>query len=151
MKVDEFRGFFAVGLGMLRARQTADAVQSFVKDMVRRPAAFQQGAIGLGLLGDKSVVPTLTAILADPQNKAFAVQSAVADSLGYVGDYRAIAPLTEMVRDEKKELTDTSRAFAVVALGIIGDKDDVPWNAQISSHFNYLGFVETLLDLIWET
>jgi hypothetical protein len=30
-----------------------------------------------------------------------------------------------------------SRAFAAVALGILGEKTDLPWNAPISSNGNY--------------
>jgi HEAT repeat protein len=67
-----------------------------------------------------------------------------------VGDHRAVEPLAAALRDEKRELTASSRAFAAVALGLLGDKAEVPWNARISADFNYLAFVETLLDLIWE-
>jgi HEAT repeat protein len=148
VKVDDFRGYFAVALGMMRSHESAKKIHELVKDSVRRPALFQQGAIALALLGEKAVVTSLIAILRDPKNQGFTVQSAVADALGYVGDHRAVTPLVELLRDEKA--TTSGRTFASVALGQMCDKDSVPWNARISAHLNYFAFVETLTDLIWE-
>lgn len=149
-RVDDYRGYFALALGMMGSREHATKIQEHVKNAVRRPAFFQQTAIGLALLGDKSVVPLLIGVLRDAKNQAFAVQSSIADSLGYVGDYRAVKPLLEVLRDDKKEFPTSTRTFAAVALGQVGDKDDEPWNAKISKHLNYFAFVETLTDLIWE-
>lgn len=150
VRVDDFRGYFALALGMTGARETAPAVLEFVKKEARHPGFFQQAAIGLALMGDKSVVPVLIELLKDDGTQSFILQSAIADSLGYVGDYRAVAPLVELLKDEKKQRTKLTRAFASVALGLVGDKELQPWNSKISAHLNYFGFVETLTDLIWE-
>lgn len=150
VKVEDFRGYFALGLGLMGAREARDPILKHVKSSVRKPAFFQQAAIGLALLGDKRVVGTLSEILRDPGSQSFAVQSAVADALGYVGDYRAVDPLVSAVKDKTGTLTSSSRAFAAVALGVIGDKSELPWNATISANFNYLAAVESLMDLIWE-
>jgi HEAT repeat protein len=150
VKVDDYRGYFAVALGMMRAKESSKAVHEIVKTSARRPALFQQAAIGLALMGEKSIVPTLLTILKDPKNGSFTVQSAVADSLGYVGDRQAVTPLVELLRDTERRNTTAARTFASVALGQMCDKDGVPWNARISSHLNYFAFLETLTDLIWE-
>lgn len=150
VRVDDLRGYFALALGMMNARQHAPIIQEIVKNSTRKPGYFQQAAIGLGLMGDKTVVPILIQILRDAKSQAFIVESAIADSLGYVGDYRAVAPLLELLKDEKKERTSIARTFAAVALGLIGDKDAQPWNTRISQQLNYFSFVETLTDLIWE-
>ena len=42
------------------------------------------------------------------------------------------------------ELADLSRAFAAVALGIVGDKEPLPWNAKVATGLNYRANVETL-------
>ncbi len=150
VRSDAFRGYFAIALGLLEAKSFAPRLQELAKGSLRRPEVFQQCAIGLGLMGDKTVVPTLITILNDRDTSSFGVQSAVADALGYVGDHRAVTPLVAALRDEKHERTTSARAFAAVALGLVGDKDLVPWNAVLSVDFNYLGMVESLMDLIWE-
>lgn len=150
VKVDDFRGYFALAVGMIDGREHIPTIQKIVKDSTRKPGLFQQSAIGLGLMGDKSVVPLLVNILSDGRAQTFIIQSAVADSLGYVGDYRAVAPLVELLYDVKKEKTSLGRTFAAVALGLVGDKDAQPWNTKISQQLNYFAFVETLTDLIWE-
>lgn len=148
VKVDDFRGYFALALGMMGSRDHAKEIGTLVGESARRPAVFQQGAIALGLLGEKEVVPRLVALLRDPKNQSFVLQSAVADSLGYVGDHRAVDPLATLLRDN--QATASARAFAAVALGQMSDKEWYPWNAKISAHLNYFAFVETLQDLIWE-
>ena len=37
-----------------------------------------------------------------------------------------------------------SRAFSAVALGLVGDKEQVPWNSKIAANTNYRANVETL-------
>ncbi|HKE01272.1 MAG TPA: HEAT repeat domain-containing protein [Planctomycetota bacterium] len=151
VNVDESRGFFALGLGLMGARESRGAILDAVRGASRRPALLKEAAIGLALLGDKDVVDVLVGSLEDPENRTFVAQAAVADALGYVGDRRAVAPLLRALRDEDHKRTDSTRVFAAVALGLIGDRDEMPWNSRISMHFNYPAFVETLFDLIWES
>ena len=42
------------------------------------------------------------------------------------------------------DLTDKARAFAGVALGIVADKEDLPWNSKISIDINYRANTTTL-------
>lgn len=146
VKDDTYRGYFALGLGLMNETDSKTTIQEIVKKSTRRPELIREASIALGLLGDKSIVSTLTGILADKENKTVAVQAAVATALGFVGDYRTIKPLVDMLIDEKKELSSESRAFAAVALGIVGDKEPFPWNYKVSQDLNYLATVETLND-----
>ncbi|MBI3820991.1 MAG: hypothetical protein HY286_20060 [Planctomycetes bacterium] len=151
VKVDEYRGYFATGLGLMGETSAIGKIQDLVKSSTRRPELLRECAIGLGLLGDKSVVPSLLKIMSDKENKTLAVQAAVATALGFVGDYRAIEnkdskelTLPRMLRD--KDLTAESRAFAAVALGLVCDKEELPWNFKISTDLNYTAVTETLND-----
>jgi len=56
-------------------------------------------------------------------------------ALGFIGDSRSIDPLVSMLED--KSLTDSARGFAAVALGIVADKEPLPWNSKISVDINY--------------
>ena len=51
-------------------------------------------------------------------------------------------PLVEMLEDE--DLTDSARGFAAVALGIVAERGDLPWNAKFSRDINYRANTTTL-------
>lgn len=153
VKDDTYRGYFATGLGLMgdKDKGTLEKIKDVVKNATRRPELLRECAISLGLLGDKDVVPTLMNILGSKESNTLAVQAAVATALGFVGDYRAIeskdpkdTTLPSMLRDEKKELSAESRAFAAVAIGLVCDKEDLPWNFKISTDLNYTAAVDTL-------
>lgn len=151
VKDDTYRGYFATGLGLMGDKSAVPRIQEIVKGATRRPELLRECAIALGLLSDRTVVPTLLKIMSDKENKTLAVQSAVATALGYVGDYRAVESkdpkdltLPRMLAD--KDLTAESRAFAAVALGLVCDKEDLPWNFKVSTDLNYTAAVETLND-----
>jgi HEAT repeat protein len=139
-KVEETRGFVALGLGLLGERGAIREIETIVRQSEYRADLLKQAAIALGLLGDKTVVPTLTDMLAAA--RSLASQAAIASALGFIGDARSIDPLVAMLRDDS--LTDTARGFAAAALGIVGDTDPLPWNARISIDLNYRAAPATL-------
>ena len=107
-----------------------------------RPGLLKQAAIGVGLLGDKSAVTGLVTMLRTA--KGFAAQAAIANALGTIGDANSVAPLVEMLDDGS--ITDSARGFAAVALGIVCDKEDLPWNTKIAVDLNYRASTQTLTD-----
>ena len=68
--------------------------------------------------------------------------SAVAKALGFIGDRRSVRPLLKLLEDRGAQ--DLPRAFAAVALGLIGDKEPLPWNSKIAVDLNYRASAETL-------
>ena len=110
--------------------------------MAMRPHRHHPSAIALGLLGDKELVPDLITMLAEA--KSLATQAAVSTALGFIGDRRSIDPLVEMLGD--KDITPTARGFAAVALGIVADKELLPWNSKIALDLNYRASTQTLTD-----
>ena len=137
---DDARGYLSLGLGLMDARATLDTIQKLVRDSKRRPHLLQQAAIGLGLLGDKTVVPVLIDMLSE--SSSVGVQAACAGALGFIGDSRSVTPLVRLMEDTEK--TELARGFAAVALGIVADKDALPWNTPIKVGMNYLSSVGTL-------
>ena len=136
------RGYVAVGLGLIGDAQAVKPIQDIVRDSKYKPELLKQAAIGLGLLGDKELVLELVAMLRDA--KGLATQAAIASALGFIGDSRSIDPLVEMLRN--KDITATARGFAAVALGIVADKEMLPWNSKISTNINYRANTTTLTD-----
>ena len=55
--------------------------------------------------------------------------------MGFIGDARSVDPLVGMLKDQ--ELTGGARGFAAVALGIVAEKEELPWNAKFSVDINY--------------
>ena len=61
-----------------------------------------------------------------------------------VGDAGSIGPLVELLDDTDK--TASARAFAAVALGLVCDQDELPWNTILSVDLNYSAAPATLYD-----
>ncbi len=134
------RGYIAIGLGLMDARDSIKDIQTIVKDSKYKPDLLKSAAIGLGLLGDKELVPDLIVMLSEA--KGLSSQAAIASALGFIGDSRSIDPLVAMIK--KKDITDSARGFSAVALGIVADKEPLPWNSKISTNINYRANTTTL-------
>jgi HEAT repeat protein len=142
IKDDTARGYVAVALGLMGAREAIDPIKFIITESKHRPELLKQAAIGLGLLGDKELVPDLIKMLEEAKN--LSTQAALASALGSIGDSRSIEPLVAMLGN--KEITDGARGFAAVALGIVADKEALPWNSKVSVGLNYRASTPTLND-----
>jgi len=128
------KGYVAIGLGLMDAREYVKDIQAIVMDSKYKPDLMKSAAIGLGLLGDKELVPELVKMLGEAKGQSS--QAAIASALGFIGDSRSIDPLVAMLQ-KKDGITDSARGFAAVALGIVADKEPLPWNSKISTNINY--------------
>lgn len=137
------QGYLCVALGLVDARESIPAIEGVITRSKYKPELLRQAAIGVGLLGDKTVVPTLVDML--NQSTSFASQAAIASALGFIGDARSIDPLVSMLTP-KEGRSESARGFAAVALGIVGDKEMLPWNSKISANINYIATTSTLTD-----
>jgi HEAT repeat protein len=137
---DEARGDIAVALGLMNSVDAMEKIQKLVQASKHRPELLKSAAIALGLLGDKGVVTDLVTMLEEANT--LATQAAIASALGFIGDTRSVDPLIDMLN--KSEVTDRARAFAAVALGIVADKEPLPWNSKISVDLNYRASTTTL-------
>jgi HEAT repeat protein len=137
---DTLAGYLAVALAMLGHAEARDDLMRLMEDSLRRPFVLQQCALALGRLGDARTVPTLLGMLGQTQSTA--TLSAVAMALSTIKDRRSIDPLIAALRDSER--TWLARAFAAAALGGVGDKDELPWNAAIARDMNYAAAVDTL-------
>ena len=138
---DDTRGEACVALGLIEQRQAIAPISEVILNSQYRPDLLKQAAIGLGVLGDKELVPELINMLGNANG--LATQAAIASALGAIGDQRSLDPLVEMLENDK-DMTDTARGFAAVALGIVCDKEILPWNTKISTNINYRANTVTL-------
>jgi hypothetical protein len=139
---DDARGQVALGLGLLGHQEAVDLLREVVARSKYRPELLRQGAIALGLLGDKEIGPQLAGMLKDA--RSLAAQAAIASALGFIGDKGSIDPLLALLSDPLA--SEKARAFAAVALGNVADKELLPWNAKIGFGVNYGAAPATLLD-----
>ncbi|MBC8327822.1 MAG: hypothetical protein H8E31_03665, partial [Planctomycetes bacterium] len=71
--------------------------------------------------------------------------SAAATAIGFIGDHRSVTPLADLLGNDR-DFTPLGRAFAAVALGLVADKETLPWNSKIAEDLNYRAAVSTLRD-----
>lgn len=140
IKEETTRGYACLSLGLLGAREYIPNITAIVAASKYQADLLKQAAIGLGLLGDKEMVLTLISMLNEA--KSLATQASISTALGFIGDTRSVDPLCALLADKTK--TDKARAFAAVALGIVADKEMLPWNAKIAADLNYTATTETL-------
>jgi len=138
---DILHGYFALGIGLSGNRTLAESLRTVAGGARYRPFLLQQCAISLALLGDKNLAPDLTNELRTATGQAS--QSCLAQALGMVGDARTVPVLVGMVRD--RGLTDAARGNLTSALGIVCDRDELPWYHALSSRVNWRAVTSTLL------
>ncbi|MFO0980368.1 MAG: hypothetical protein U1E76_01270 [Planctomycetota bacterium] len=142
-----FKGYAAVALGMMRHVVAADSLREAIKQKGIDWKYRLQLARSLGLMNDVAAVPTLVEELVDA--KTLSESSSIAQALGLIGDKSAIDPLKNILSDKTKN--GKQRGFAAVALGLLAEKSDLPWNAEISVGLNYrakTAAISEILDIL---
>jgi HEAT repeat protein len=138
------RGYLAISLGLMRATGKAAALRESIQVKGLNAKYRFQLARALGLMGDKEAVPTLVNYLQRADTLAEA--SASAKALGLIGDRSAIEPLLAVARDTSRQ--PLQRGLAAVALGILAEKADLPWNTSFSVNANYRAKVPALAEVL---
>ncbi len=138
---DSLRGYCALALGMMSYKDAQEDLRNLLEEDGKPPFLGRETGMALGLLGYKSV----TSLFLEKCRKGTRNEdllSGMAMAVGFLRDRRVLRPLLDLLLDKK--LPPLSRAFAAVALGMVGDKEDLPWNSKIASGLNYRANVETL-------
>ena len=104
-------------------------------------------AEALGLLGSVEHIPLLIQQLRGKSSSSGLMwRSAIANGMGRMGDRAVISPLLELAQNHRSH--DLLRAFAISALGIVGEKDQTrpPFSrTTIDTHYGVT--IEALLEL----
>ena len=137
------RGYIAVSLGLMRETARSEMFRALLRKKGLEAQLRLQLARALGLMGDADAVDTLVSQLQDAPTIGDSSSSAAA--LGLIGDRGAVDTLLDIARDPKKR--DLHRGFAAVALGIIAEKSDLPWNTVFTVDSNYRAKVNALSEI----
>jgi HEAT repeat protein len=140
------RGTAAVALGLIGDSSAVEPVRSALKEKDDQKLRVD-AAIAAGLLRDTEAVQILVGILQDPKSSQFILGS-VSTALGQIGDQRAVEPLAQILRDDKAQYPDLTRALACVALGQVGDKSDLSVLSRLSRDVNYRAYYEAIGEVL---
>jgi HEAT repeat protein len=136
LRDEDARGYAALALGLMGAREAIEPLQKVLADGDALPLLQTRAGIALGLLGDTTVVGQLLVLAQNgPKEKDAAREAAVA-ALGFVGDKRAVERLCEILTD-KEQHSETLRETAVIAAGFLADRTLHPWRTVFTLGSNY--------------
>src|SRR5262249_1463818 len=127
------RAYAAMAMGMVgqsQAKDTAKSLRDLYTAVGDDPAVRRGIVLGLGFVGDRNDVPMLLDVI-DKTKEDLAlsryVRGAAVISLGMIRDGDAIAKIQELTG----RADPRTRAYALAALGWLGDKDEVPAMSQL--------------------
>jgi HEAT repeat protein len=137
------KSYFATALALLGDRESIPRLRELLQDRSLQPAVRIDIARALGMLGDRDFEKQLLDLLAKaedlPQSAAFA------KALGLLGGRDAVEPLVDLARQQ--EIPEFRRAFAVVALGLLSEKTEMPWNAAYLIDANFTTLLRPLQEV----
>ena len=138
---DVVTGYACIGLGLMGYRNASDQLADVLEDSVRRPSLFRQAATGLVLLrGADAIAIVRESIGAGDLNVAR--RRLCAETFGHLRSKRAGEPLLAMLAS--RDLSPQTRAVAVVSLGSIFYRGELPWSARIAENMNYVSAISAL-------
>jgi len=100
-------------------------------------------ARALGMLEDRAFEQQLLELLAKAEDLPQA--AACAKAIGLLGGRASVDPLLALAQDAN--LPEFRRAFAVVSLGLLSEKTEMPWNAPYLIDANFTTLLRPLQEI----
>jgi len=141
----ELRGYAAIGLGMLEARDALPVIRRTLEESSREPELQRATAIALGLMGDRSASRLLVERIRNARTEF--VKGSAARALGHLGDTAAVGTLIEIAAD-REGAPYLARAHAVVALGVLAERTDLPVLHVLGRDLNYRALPDALAEAL---
>lgn len=135
----------AQALGLMQSKDSLDALTSVVEtdaDPLVRSAALQ----AIGILGEGRAAKLVGALM-DRSGGNVVAGGATLRGFGLMGDGRAVVELGRTLRDSEGR-PDALRAYAAMALGMIGDRFDVSPVRRLGQSENYVSQTGIIADLL---
>lgn len=128
------RGYAAQALALMGSEKSLPVIRSALATDGVDPAFVTIATWALGLMGTEYDVPLLLDFIATKDDDWLTARGAAAIALGLIGAEESIEPLIKLAGTAKDPAT---RAFAIVALGWIVDRDPVPRIPLLFRKINY--------------
>jgi len=122
-----------LSLGILDHKPSADPIKALLITK-KQPALRTSAALSYALIRQWSAVGVLRDVLKSA--KSVVTLGAIAQVMGFLSSPAAVDPLVEMVGD--KHLQRQARAFALVAIGALGDPEPLPILMRMAFGLNYI-------------
>lgn len=135
----------AQALGLMQSKDSLDLLSSTVEtdaDPLVRSAALQ----AIGILGEGRAAKLVSALM-DRTGGNVVAGGATLRGFGLMGDGRAVVELGRTLRDTEGR-SDALRAYAAMALGMIGDRSDVSPVRRLGQSENYVSQTGIIADLL---
>ncbi len=142
-KDKSLQGYLCISLGMMQWTRATNKIRDIAENEIYFRLRLQAAA-ALGVMGDPKAVGLLVKALENGQT--LSVCASAAKALSLIGDGRAIPSLRKILADPRAK--DLVRAFAAVALGMIAEKSQRPWNAVLSENINYRAKVDAISEIL---
>jgi HEAT repeat protein len=126
--------YSSLALGFLRHGEALERLRVELRKVDHGYLRLARVATARALLGDAELVPDLVDELAAAECDRARI--ALCDTLGTVGDARAIEPLLAHLEDATA--SDRRRAWAAFALGRLAEARELPWITLYATRVNYL-------------
>jgi len=126
--------YSSLALGFLRDGAALARLRTEQREVDHDHLRLARVATARALLGDAELVPDLIAQLAAAGCDRAKI--ALCDTLGTLGDARAIDPLIAALEDGTA--SDRCRAWAAFALGRLAEARELPWITLYATRVNYL-------------
>jgi HEAT repeat protein len=140
----ELNGFTALALGFMGYLPASEPLRELCQSRTITPLYRMRLATALALLADDGTDEALIGLIGE--GHAVGVTAAAAKALGLVGGEPALAALRAIAGDKRQPVL--ARAFACVAVGMICEKTDLPWNARLAADCNFRQLVPTLREAL---
>jgi len=121
-----------LSLALLDDQGSADAIRDVLVGK-RQVAVRTAAAVSYALLRQWSALPVLVDVLKSA--RTIVTLSATAQVMGFLTSPHAAEPLVELYRDE--HLQRQARAYALVAIGALGDPEPLPVFIRLAFDLNY--------------
>lgn len=122
-----------LSLGILDHKASAEPIKDVLITR-KQPAVRVSAAISYALLRQWSAVSVFTEVLGSA--KSIVTLSAIAQVMGFLASEKVVDPLVELYKN--KNLQRQARAFALVALGALGDPEPLPILMRMAFGLNYM-------------
>jgi HEAT repeat protein len=137
------KSHFSTAVALLGEREAIPRLRELLQDRSLQPGVRIDVARALGMLGDVQFERQLLELLAKADDIPQA--AAYAKALGLLGGSGAIDALVELA--EQEQLPEFRRAFAVVSLGLLAEKTELPWNAAYLIDANFTTVLRPLQEV----
>ncbi len=122
-----------LSLALLNHQPSAECIEQIL--VVRRqPEVRTAAAVAFALLRQWSALPVLIGILRE--EKSIVTLTSISQVMGFLASEKAVEPLLDLYRDTS--LQRQARAFALVAVGALGDPEEVPLLVRLAFDLNYM-------------